>query len=223
MRTAYRYAGDMSAESPASPDAPRRGRRPGTSGTRQAVLDAARARFAQDGYAGATIRKIAADAGVDASLVLQFFHSKDELFGAVMSITPSALTRMAEAFVGPDEGVGERVTRAFLAVWEGDPVDSEPLLAMLRGAIAHEQAAAQLREFIEARLITEVRPDVAGDPTARTRIGLAAAMLVGVVLGRRVVRVPTLVAADTEAIVALVGPALQAALTAVPGSVDASH
>ncbi len=35
------------------------------------------------------------------------------------------------------------MTRAFLAVWEGDPRDSEPLLAMLRGAIANEQAATQ--------------------------------------------------------------------------------
>ena len=39
---------------------PRRGRRPGPSGTRQAILDAARAHFAKDGYALATIRAIAA-------------------------------------------------------------------------------------------------------------------------------------------------------------------
>ena len=41
------------------------GRRPGESGTRQAILDAARAQFAAHGWDGATIRAIAADAGVD--------------------------------------------------------------------------------------------------------------------------------------------------------------
>ena len=40
----------------------RRGRRPGTSNTRQAMLEAARARFANDGFAATTIRLVAADA-----------------------------------------------------------------------------------------------------------------------------------------------------------------
>src|SRR6201996_1012464 len=106
----------------------RRGRRPGTSTTRQAILDAARARFASDGFTATTIRRVADDAGVDASLVMQFFGSKNDLFAAVMSISPEALARFATAFEGPDEHLGERVVRAFLAAWEGSP-DSEPLMA----------------------------------------------------------------------------------------------
>src|SRR5271155_1399356 len=113
----------------------RRGRRPGTSTTRQTILDAARARFASDGFAATTIRRVAADAGVNASLVMQFFRSKDELFAAVMSISPEALGRFSTAFEGPDEHLGERVVGAFLDAWEG--TDSEPLMAMLRGAIAN--------------------------------------------------------------------------------------
>lgn len=108
-------------------------------------MAAARARFAQDGYAGTTIQKIA----------------------AVMSVTPTALTRFARAFSGPEHQIGERVTRAFLDMWEGDPRDSEPLLAMLRGAIANEQAATQFREFIEARLLLGIRPDGANLGGAR--------------------------------------------------------
>ena len=57
----------------------RRGRRPGTSSSRQAILDAARARFAEDGYAMTTIRKIATDAGVNPALIMQFFGSKEDL------------------------------------------------------------------------------------------------------------------------------------------------
>jgi AcrR family transcriptional regulator len=190
-----------------------RGRRPGPSDTRGAVLTAARARFARDGYAGATIRKIAADARVDASLVMQLFQSKEALFAEVMSITPSALARFAEAFKGPRNVIGERVTRAFFEIWEGDPTDSEPLLAMLRGAMTTDQATRQLREFIEARLLTEVRLELPDDGTAQLRVGLASSMLVGVMFSRRLVQVPTLAEAGTDALVALIAPAVQAVLT----------
>ncbi|MBA0047252.1 TetR/AcrR family transcriptional regulator [Mycobacteroides sp. LB1] len=191
---------------------PRRGRRPGPTETRHTVLAAARIRFARDGYASATIRKIAADAGVDASLIMQLFQSKEALFAEVMSITPSALALFAEAFRGPRVRIGERVTRAFFEIWEGDPLNSEPLLAMLRGATTTEQATRQLREFIEARLLTEVRLELPDDGTAQLRVGLASSMLVGVMFGRRLVQVPTLAQTNTDTLVALIAPAVQTIL-----------
>jgi AcrR family transcriptional regulator len=201
--------GTMTTKSrPAS--AARRGRRPGTSTTRQAILDAARARFASDGYAATTIRRVATDAGVDASLVMQFFRSKDELFAAVMSVSPEALARFSTAFEGPDEHLGERVVRAYLDAWEGN--ESEPLMAMLRGAIANQQAGAQLREFIEARLVDGVGSRAVDDDAA-ARAGLASSMLVGIIVGRRIVGVPTLADLDLETLVALVAPAVQSVLT----------
>lgn len=190
----------------------RRGRRPGQSETRQAILEAARARFAADGFTATTIRRIAADAGVDAALVMQFFKSKEELFGAVMSVPPDALARMSEAWRGPSDGIGERVTRAFLEVWEGDPQTSEPLLAMLRGAITQEQAAAQLRDFIEARLMKGIAAHLQTDDDTRLRVGVAAAMLVGIIVARRVVGVPTIAGQSQDTIVATAAAALQALL-----------
>ncbi|MED5812006.1 TetR family transcriptional regulator [Mycolicibacterium sp. 050232] len=190
----------------------RRGRRPGTSTTRQSILDAARARFASAGFAATTIRQVASDAGVDAALVMQFFRSKDELFGAVMSISPDTLARLTRAFDGPDEHLGERVVRAFLDVWEGAAQDSQPLMAMLRGAVVNEQANAQLRDFIQARLLNAAGARTADD-NAVLRAGLASSMLVGLVMGRQIVGVPTLAGADTETLVALVAPAIQSVLT----------
>ncbi|MEZ0362357.1 TetR family transcriptional regulator [Mycobacterium sp. pUA109] len=196
------------------PSGPRRGRRPGPNTSRQTILDAARARFASDGFAGTTIRRVAADAGVDASLVMQFFGSKNELFAAVMSISPDALARLSAAFDGPDEHLGERVVRAHLGVWEGAPQDSEPLMAMLRGAIVNEQASAQLREFIQARLLDGIRSRATNHDDAALRAGLASAMLVGVVVGRRIVGVPILANTDTDTLVARLAPAIQNVLTA---------
>jgi AcrR family transcriptional regulator len=190
----------------------RRGRRPGASTTRQDILDAARARFASDGYAATTIRRIAADADVNPSLVMQFFTSKEELFAAVMSISPKSLARFSTVFDGPSEHLGERVVRAHLEVWDGTPEDSEPLMAMLRGAIVNEQAGAQLREFIQARLLDAMDSRRADDPDAALRAGLASSMLVGVIVGRRLVGVPILAEADTETLIALVAPAIQAIL-----------
>lgn len=199
----------MPMQGPSAPSV-RRGRRPGGGSTRQAVLDAARARFARDGFAGTTIRSVATDAGVDASLVMQFFTSKDELFAAVMAVPASALERFSTAFDGPDDGLGERVVRAYLSAWEGAPEESEPLMAMLRGALTHESASAELRDFLQSRLLhgTEGRPDA----DAALRAGLAAAMLVGIVTTRRIIGVPVLVAADIEQLVATVGPAIQEVL-----------
>ncbi|WP_329064207.1 TetR/AcrR family transcriptional regulator [Amycolatopsis sp. NBC_01480] len=186
----------------------RRGRKPGPGSTRQAVLDAARARFARDGFAGTTIRRIAADAGVDASQVMQFFRSKDDLFAAVMAVPASALERFDTAFEGPDEHLGERVVRAYLSAWEGSPEESEPLMAMLRGAIGNENARVQLRDFLQSRL----RHGSGGGGDTMLRAGLAAAMLVGIVTSRRIIGVPVIAAADTEQIVATVGPAIQQVL-----------
>ncbi|WP_433064800.1 TetR family transcriptional regulator [Dactylosporangium sp. CS-033363] len=193
------------------PKAARRGRRSGPETTRQAVLDAARVRFATDGFGATTIRRIAADAGVDASQVMQFFGSKDDLFAAVRAIPSSAIRRFDTAFEGPDEHLGERVVRAFLAAWEGPAEESDPLMAMLRGAIVNEDAAAQLREFIQSRLLHGTAGR-AGEQDAMLRVGLAAAMLVGIVTSRRIIGVPALVDADTEQIVATVGPAIQQVL-----------
>ena len=194
----------------------RRGRRPGTSTTRQAILDAARTRFASDGFAATTIRRVAADAGVNPSLVMQFFTSKEELFAAVMSISPKSLASFSTVFDGPDEHLGERVVRAYLEVWEGVPEDSEPLMAMLRGAIANEQAAAQLREFIQARLLEGMGTGSVDNPDATLRAGLASSMLIGLVVGRRLVGVPILANADVETLVRLMAPAIQSVLTRTP-------
>ncbi len=183
------------------------GRRPGAPSTRQAVLDAARARFASDGFAATTIRRVAADASVDASQVMQFYGSKDKLFAAVMAIPPSALERFDTAFDGPDVHLGERVVRAYLAAWEGPPEDSDPLMAMLRGAIVNENASKQLRDFIESRLLDGTRART--DADAALRAGLASSMLVGIVTGRRIIGVPTLVSADTEELVGVLAPAIQ--------------
>lgn len=190
----------------------RRGRRPGGVSTRQSVLEAARSRFARNGFAATTIRRIAADARVDASQVMQFFRSKNELFAAVMAIPPSVLELFDTAFEGPDEHLGERVVRAYLEAWEGPAEVSEPLMAMLRGAVVNDNASVQLADFIQSRLLYGMKDRTVDDTDAALRAGLASSMLVGLVTSRRIIGVPLLVGADLEKLVEIIAPAIQEVL-----------
>jgi len=52
---------------------------------RARIMEAGLAVFTRDGYAGATLRSIAADAGITVQLLLYHVKSKDELWKAVMS------------------------------------------------------------------------------------------------------------------------------------------
>ena len=127
---------------PASrPQTRRSGRRPGSSGTRQAILVAARHQFVAAGFGGSSIRSIAAEAGVDPSLVIHYFGSKDSLLGAVMA-WPIDLDEIAEQVVAPGpEGVGERLVRFFLAQWD-DPSKRHPLTVIVRNAVSHGRRPA---------------------------------------------------------------------------------
>ncbi|MFJ7419125.1 hypothetical protein ACIQXD_10935 [Streptomyces uncialis] len=63
----------------------------------------------------------------------------------------------------------------------------------------------------ERLLVDAIASRAVDDPTLRA--GIVSSMLVGLVVGRGVVGVPTLAGADRETLVALVGPAVQAVLT----------
>ena len=57
------------------------------SATRAAILQAARSRFARHGYDAASVRDIAADAGIDPALINRYFGSKEDLFAEVLAST----------------------------------------------------------------------------------------------------------------------------------------
>lgn len=188
---------------------PPRGRRPGDPEvTRQAILVAARSTFAGDGYERATIRAIAARAGVDPALVHHHFGTKEELFAAAheLPISPAA---MRGALEGGEGTLGERITRLFLtaALTEGGPFES-----LVRGAMTHPPARVLLRQFIERGVLDTVAPHLQA-PDARFRILLAGSHLMGLFMLRRVVGADTLRDADLDHLVGVVGPTIDHYLT----------
>lgn len=208
-----------SAGSRAVPDGPgqrvpRRpsGRRPGDSGTREAILSAAREQFAAHGYRGATMRTIAAAAGVDPALIRHFFGGKDELFAATVAFPADAAERMVEALNGDRDGLGERVVRLYLGLWE-DPVTAAPLLTVFRSAVGSDRAAELLREFLSGQVLSRVAPAVGVDH-ARLRATLATSHLLGTAIARHVLRVPPLADMELEELIAVLAPAVHGHLTA---------
>ena len=200
------------AQDPA-PTAPRRrgGRRPGDSGTREQILRAAREAFAEGGYAGTTIRGVAAAAAVDPALIAHFYGSKDGLFAAALELPEELPERLLAALDGDREGVGERLVRFYLGLWD-DPVTAGQLRAMMASAVSHEQAAALLREFVSRRLLNQLGEHLAGDERA-LRVTLAGSQLVGLALARYLVRIEPLASADLETVVAAVAPTVQRYVT----------
>src|SRR4051794_2893574 len=63
-----------------------RGRRPAGGHSREEIVTAARRQFGELGYRRASMRGIAAEAGVDPRLILHFFGSKQELFVALVDL-----------------------------------------------------------------------------------------------------------------------------------------
>ncbi len=185
----------------------KRGRRPGTSTTRDAILAAARERFAAYGYDRTRIRDVALDAGVDPALVHYYFESKDGLFVAAMQLPLRPADVIGPVLASGVDGLGERIVRRVLEVW-GDPVNRTALLAIVQGASAHPGAAAALREFVRHEIVARIAGVVAAD-RPELRANLVASQIIGLVAARYVVQVEPLASLGAEEIVPLVGPTLQ--------------
>src|SRR6266850_4806448 len=133
---------------------PRTGRRPGAGGTREKVLAAARSHFSEAGYDGATVRGIAAAAGVDPALVLHYFGSKEGVFRAAMDFPIDPAEFIPRLLAPGLDGVGERLTRFFLDTW--DSPAGQPLLGLIRSVVGNENAAGMMREFIGREVLARI-------------------------------------------------------------------
>jgi AcrR family transcriptional regulator len=186
----------------------RTGRRPGNQDTRTAILAAARQAFADRGFDGASIRQIATSAGVDPALVHHYFGAKDKLFLATMEspIDPGAF--LPKIFEGGLDGVGERLVRTFLGVWDS-PAGS-PAAALFRSAMQHEWSARMLREFLVTQVLRRAMSSLRLDPAeAPTRAALVASQMSGLVMTRYVLKLEPIASMPQDEVVRNIAPTVQ--------------
>ncbi len=189
----------------------RSGRRAGESGTREAILDAARSRFAEVGFDKASIRSIAGAAGVDPALVHHYFGTKQQLFSAALNlpIDPEAIRAPIRAAAPAD--LGETVVRTVVGAW--DSSIGEHAVAAFRGILAGGDAALA-RSFLLEVALKDVREMVDTPPgTGTTRVVLAASQMIGLLVARKIVLIEPIASMPLDDLAALAGPTLQRYLT----------
>jgi AcrR family transcriptional regulator len=178
------------------PAAPRR-----SDTTRATILTAARERFAADGYERATIRAIAADAGIDPAMVMRYYGNKEKLFAAAAEFDLDLPDLSAIA----RRRLGASLVEHFVRRWERD----DALVALLRAAMTNTAAAHRMQQIFANQLTPHVAA-VCPDPAqAATRATLVASQMLGFALCRYVLRLPPAVHMSTEEVAGWLGPTLQ--------------
>lgn len=158
--------------------------------TRTAILAAARRRFADDGYERATIRAIAADAGIDPSMVIRYFGSKADLYAAASAID------LAVPDLTGGEDPAAVYTRAFLARWEAGENTAEAVL--LRTAPTHPEAAARVQAIFDEEIVPALRKALPDDPAVRERAALLLSQTLGIVYCRYLLGIEPIASMDVR-------------------------
>src|SRR2546427_9665371 len=168
-------------------------------------LAAARGHLPASGYERATIRAIAADAGIDPAMVMRYFGTKEKLFAAAAEFD----LRLPDLAAVPRGTLGSVLVGHFLDRWEND----DALQALLRAAVSHKVAVARLRAIFASQVMPAVAPLCPDRATTATRVGLVATQMLGMALCRYVLRLPPVVALDRAAAIRCLAPTIQRYLT----------
>lgn len=185
-----------------------RGRTRDARGTRLRILHAAGAVFAERGYEAATVRDIAARAGVNQALIFRYFGSKKALLAEVM-----AQDGREQVSTTPPERLFETALRGVLA--EGGGAGADRLLAVYLRSIGSADAAPETVRLLGeeyAGALAALSP--ADDGTLRAQ--LAMAWLLGIGLMRVVVGQEPLASAAPDDVCAHVLTALDRLLPVLP-------
>jgi AcrR family transcriptional regulator len=151
-------------------------RRRDAAATRQSLLDAARRRFAADGYAATSVRDIATEAGVNVALISRYFESKEGLFRACLRGTVDELKETV--FTGGPRELAARMAGAHSKA-------PHQLLLLLRssGDETAERIRLDILSSIASRLAVAVGADPE-DPEISLNAQVALATALGVVILR---------------------------------------
>lgn len=155
--------------------------------TKQAMLDAARARFLQESYENVGLRDIAGDVGVDVALVSRYFGSKEELFREVLGV--GRKKEILPADVGQAD-IPAYLTQLFIQQSDDGNEHVERLLIILRSA-SSPMASQIVRETLREDVLQPLAQKLGGDrPELRASTSMAVWM--GMTIMRTVMSVEPL-------------------------------
>lgn len=179
---------------------------------KQRIVDAAREHFMRDGYENATVRRIAAEAGVDVAMVYYHFGNKEGLFNASVLDTPQhPLHQLANLLDdGPGE-IGARLVRDVVQRWDAG-ASFDLLLTVFRSADIHPLARKLLHDTLAGPVAQQIA-DQFGVDNAELRVELVTVHLVGLAFARYQLKIEPMASASIDDLVAWMGPTVQRYLT----------
>ena len=179
---------------------------------KQRIIDAAREHFMRDGYEKATVRSIAADAGVDVAMVYYHFGNKEGLFTASVLDTPQhPLHQLANLLEeGPGE-IGARLVRDVVQRWDAG-ASFVLLLTVFRSADIHPLARKLLHDTLAGPVAQQIAEQFGVD-NAELRVELVTVHLVGLAFARYQLKIEPMASASIDDLAAWIGPTVQRYLT----------
>jgi AcrR family transcriptional regulator len=191
-----------------------RGRRSGRPDTRAQILVVARDMFLEAGYRGATVRAIAAKAGVDPALIGYFFGSKQRLFGEALALRANPAELITGQIEGPIDQLAIRLLTVLLETWD-DPKNRATLLVIAQSG-AEREDTAPTRGFVEEVLAVPIaerlRDEGVSADDAHIRTALLVTQLVGVIYARYVLAVEPVATIPRRTFIDHFAPALDAVI-----------
>jgi AcrR family transcriptional regulator len=183
--------------------------------TAAALLVAARRRFTVLGYAGTKVRDIAADVGVNVSLINRYFGSKEQMF-AICLATPSTQTPFGADF-GNGKLADALARHLQESVWP-EFGHQHPIMLWLRGP-ADEPDVSLRRDALEQFIDDVLKAAGAGtSPELRLRAQLIAALAVGVAAIKAIAEPEPLTSASPAELVRPLGEVIDVLLELPPSA-----
>jgi AcrR family transcriptional regulator len=174
--------------------------------TEAAILEAAQRLFAELGFERTTIRAVAAQAGVDPALVMQYFGSKEGLFAA----SARGFADRKRALDAPREELPAAVLSDLFTAFE-DPKAACAAIAVMRNCLTHDSARRVMRDEVMAERHARLAKTIGG-PDAELRAGVLSALVLGTTIARYLVEVPALAGAAQEDLERVLKPVIEAVL-----------
>lgn len=172
------------------------------SGTRSAILAAARSQFAEFGFDRTTLRAVAKAAGCDPVMVYRYFGNKNALFVAAVSLD----LQLPDLTGVPRDAVVAKLFDHFFKVWEDDPT----FIGLLRASAASEEAVDAMKAFFLEGVMPRLR-EVALDGSM-ARVALAGSFIIGLAWTRYVLKNPPLTMLSRDEFLQLAKPAFEVIL-----------
>lgn len=171
--------------------------------TARRILEAAQVEFGAHGLEGTTVRAIAQRAGVDPSLVMQHYGSKDDLFALAIRLDRDST----------DEDVAEHLADVLDIRLDGLPPETR---ALVRSMLTAPEATRAMRQFLDERVRNLARTSDDGD--AELRAALTVSSILGLTIARHFLNLEALADISTRQREEVLRPWLTTVLGAEPAA-----